>query len=77
MKKGNYNRIKAVLADLGITSKELAEGMSYNPVTVSRWCTNDQQPSLSVLTEIADHLKIDVRDLMVPNKFASFPSHRQ
>ena len=73
MKKGNYNRIKAVLVDLHTTSKELAEGMGYNPVTVSRWCTNDQQPSLSVLTDIADYLKIDVRLLMAPNKYASSP----
>ena len=77
MKKGNFNRIKAVLADLGITSKELAEGMGYGLVTVSRWCTNAQQPSISVLHEIADYLKIDVRDLLVPNKYAASPGHKR
>ncbi len=67
MKKGHYNRIKGALGDQGVTNKELAEKLAVNPNTVSRWCTNDQQPSVEMLYRIADYLKIDVRDLLVVN----------
>ena len=70
VKKGQYNRIKAVLAELGVTSKDLADAIHVTPGTVSNWCTNDKQPSLETLNEIAEHLNIDVRDLLVPNKIA-------
>jgi transcriptional regulator with XRE-family HTH domain len=68
MKKRVLNRIKAVLAEEGTTNKELAEMLKVAEPTVSRWCTNTQQPSLEVLFDIAKALKRDVRDLLVPNK---------
>ena len=67
MSKRKLNRIKAVLAELDITSSELAEALNKNKVSVSRWCTNESQPSLETLYEIADFLKTDVRDLLVGN----------
>ena len=66
MKKGHYNRIKAVLAEKGITNKALAEALSIAPQTVSRWCTNDMQPSIEKLYSIAKHLGINVRELLIP-----------
>jgi transcriptional regulator with XRE-family HTH domain len=33
--------------------------------TVSRWCTNDAQPSLETLYEISKFLKVDMRELIV------------
>ena len=68
MQSTHYNRLKAVLADLDKTNKELAEGIGVLPNTVSTWCTNAKQPSWEKLYAIADYLKIDVRELMVPNK---------
>lgn len=68
MKKLILNRIKAVLAEEGKTNKELADQLGVAEPTVSRWCTNTQQPSLEMLFEIARTLKRDVRDLLVPNK---------
>lgn len=68
MKKLILNRIKAVLAEEGKTNKELADQLRVAEPTVSRWCTNTQQPSLEMLFEIAKGLKRDVRDLLVPNK---------
>jgi len=64
----HYNRLKGVLADLGKTNKELAEGIGVLPNTVSTWCTNVKQPSWEKLYAIADYLKIDVRELLVPNE---------
>jgi len=64
-KKKIYNKIKAVLAEQGTSSKELADILNVSEQTVSRWCTNSRQPSIEMLYEIADVLKRDVIDLLV------------
>lgn len=65
MAKKVINRIKIVLVEQGRTNKWLAEKLGKNTATVSRWCTNDIQPSLETLVEIAKVLGVDVRDLLV------------
>ena len=62
------NRIKAVLADRDKSAKWLAERIGRDRSTVSRWCTNDMQPPLEVLYQIADILDVDVCELLVSNK---------
>ena len=62
------NRIKVVLVEKEKTAKWLAEQVGRDRSTVSRWCTNDMQPPLEVLYQIADILEIDVRDLLLPNQ---------
>ena len=59
------NRIKAVLAEQNRTSKWLAEQLGRDQATISKWCTNTYQPSLEMLEKIAEHLNVDVRDLIV------------
>lgn len=66
-KKRAYNRIKAVLAEKGRTNIWLADALSMNKSTVSKWCTNDVQPTMETLFEIADVLEVDVRELLVSN----------
>ena len=68
MAKHAINRIKVVLAEQGRTNKWLSEKLGKNAATVSRWCTNDMQPSLETLVEISDVLKINVRELLVSNR---------
>ncbi len=68
MTQGNINRIKAVLAEKNKTNKWLAEELGKNPNTVSRWCTNEVQPPLETLVEIAAMLDVDVRELLVATK---------
>lgn len=63
-----YNRIKAVLADKQRSSKWLAEEVGRSRATVSRWCSNQVQPPLEVLYQIAELLEVDVRELLVPNR---------
>lgn len=60
------NRLKIVLAEQSKTSKWLAREMDRSESTVSRWCTNEVQPSVETLAEIANLLKIDVRELLNP-----------
>jgi putative transcriptional regulator len=68
LEKTAYNRIKALLADHGVSNKELADAIGVSEQTVSNWCVQKYQPSLQDLNTIADYLKIDVRELLVPNK---------
>jgi len=61
------NRIKEVLEEKGIKQTWLAEqlGKSYN--MVNGYVQNRQQPRLEVLYEIANILKIDVKELLKSN----------
>jgi putative transcriptional regulator len=68
MSKKAINRLKAVLAEQGKTNKWLAEKMEKNETTISRWCTNEVQPSIDNLVSIASLLKIDVKDLINSTK---------
>lgn len=70
MAKKSINRLKVVLAEEGRTNKWLSEKLGKNTATVSRWCTNEMQPSLETLTEIAEVLGVDVRKLLVGTKEA-------
>jgi putative transcriptional regulator len=63
-----YNRIKAVLAEKGQTNIWLAEKLDKNKTTVSKWCTNDVQPTMETLFEIAEVLGVEAKDLLVSNK---------
>lgn len=66
--KRMYNRIKAVLAEKGKTNNWLADQLGKNRTTVSRWCTNDMQPTMDSLFEIAKVLDVDVSELLVTTK---------
>ena len=68
MYKKPINRLKAVLAEQGKTNKWLAEKLNKNEATISRWCTNEVQPSIDTFIEIASLLKIDVRELINSTK---------
>jgi len=68
MEKTNLNRIKAVLAEQNRTGVWLSQQMGKNVATVSRWTSNKVQPSVEQLYEIANHLKVDVKDLLVSNE---------
>jgi len=63
--KQNLNRIKAVLAEKNTSSKDLASHLEKTESTVSRWCTNEVQPSVETLFEISKFLKVDIRELLV------------
>ena len=68
MKKKASNRIKAVLAEKKKTNNWLAEKLDKNRTTVSKWCTNQMQPTVETLYEIAEALDVDVRELLVASK---------
>ena len=64
----NLNRIKVVLVEQHKTGKWLAEQMGKSTCTVSKWCSNTNQPDLATLDKIATLLNVDRRELIVPSK---------
>lgn len=68
MEKEVFNRIKAVLAEQGKTNNWLAEELSMNRTTISKWCRNEMQPRVETLFQIAKVLDVDVRELLVSTK---------
>lgn len=62
------NRLKIVLAEKAKTSRWLAEQIGKSEVTVSRWCTNEVQPTLDTMAQIADILNIDIKELLNSTK---------
>ncbi|MBR1491438.1 MAG: helix-turn-helix transcriptional regulator [Bacteroidaceae bacterium] len=62
------NRIKTVLTECGKSNLWLAERLNKNAATVSRWCTNDNQPSVETLYQIALLLDVDIRELLNKTK---------
>lgn len=64
------NRLKVVLVEQKRTGKWLAETLGKNEATISRWCTNETQPSLDTLLEIAKVLNVDIKELLVSSKEA-------
>ncbi len=63
MNKKAINRLKAVLAEQGKTNKWLAEQLNKNETTISRWCTNEIQPSMDNLVKISKLSEVDVKEL--------------
>jgi transcriptional regulator with XRE-family HTH domain len=70
-KNTDLNRIEVVLAEIGMTHRELAAGIGLGEVTISRYCNNRRQPSLKILNAVANFMKVDVRRLLLPNKYAT------
>lgn len=68
MQDRQINRLKVVLADKNKTNKWLAEKLGKSETTISRWCTNEVQPSLDTFLEIATIFDIDVKDLINSTK---------
>jgi len=61
----DYNRIKAVLAEKKKTNKELAAYLGKSEQMISKWATNNAQPSVETLYSIAKFLKVGVCELLV------------
>ena len=68
MARKKHNRIKAVIAEKDRSSIWLAEQLDVNKTTVSKWCTNESQPRIDMLSRIAQALEVDIRELLVSTK---------
>lgn len=68
MTEQKFNRIKAVLAEKGVTNNWLAEQLGVNRASVSKWCTNSMQPTVEMLFRIAEALDVEAKDLLVARR---------
>ena len=68
MQEMPLNRIRIVLAEKGLRSKDLQDGLGVNKNTVSKWINNHWQPSLTRLRDIANFLDVDIKDLLNSTK---------
>ena len=59
------NRIKVVLAEKNKSNKWLADQLGKDYSTVSKWCTNNSQPNLENLLQIAKILEVEVQELLM------------
>jgi len=64
-KKRKYNKIKLVLYEKEQSNLWLADKLGVKPETVSKWCTNVNQPSLATLFRISEVLGVGVCELLV------------
>lgn len=64
MERKDLNRLKVVLAEKKRTNKWLAEQLGKDPATISKWCTNNAQPTLENLLQIAKCLEVDINELV-------------
>lgn len=58
------NRIKAVLADKGISQTWLAKKLDKSFSMVNAYACNRIQPNLETLQQIAEILQVDLKDLI-------------
>ena len=64
METKDLNRLEVVLAEKKRTNKWLAEQLGKDPATISKWCTNNAQPSVENLIDIARCLEVNVNELL-------------
>ena len=64
MKRKKINRQKVVLAEKGMTNKQLAEILNKDPAVISKWVTNVAQPNVEMFIQLAKLLEVKVDDLL-------------
>lgn len=65
MANKKLNRLKLVLVEKEKTSKWLAEELGKDKTTISKWCTNTNQPDVESLIKISKLLEVEVNDFLV------------
>lgn len=64
MKGEKLNTISDALDKVGKSQKEIADHFGININTVSRWCNNKQQPTLSMFFRLSEYLSMPVFSLI-------------
>ena len=69
MANRDLNRLKVVLAEKKRTNRWLAEQLGKDQTTISKWCTNSNQPDLASLMMTAKVLNVELTDLVRFDEF--------
>jgi transcriptional regulator with XRE-family HTH domain len=61
-------KLKELLSEKGITSKELSEKVGVSTTSISQIITENQQPRFELLIKIAETLNVDIKELFNSTK---------
>lgn len=61
-------KLKELLSEKGITSKQLSEKVGVSTTSISQIITENQQPRFELLIKIAENLDVDIKDLFNSTK---------
>ena len=61
----NNNKLKTLIIDRGLTTKELANDLGISPQTISNWCNNKNLDNIYVFYRLCKRLDVDIRDIFV------------
>jgi XRE family transcriptional regulator len=64
MERKKINRLKVVLAEKGMTNKQLAEILDKDPAVISKWVTNVAQPNVEMFTLLVKIFGVKMDDLL-------------
>ena len=64
MERKRINRLKVVLAEKGMTNKQLSEILDKDPAVISKWVTNVAQPNIEMFILLSKILGVSVDDLL-------------
>ena len=65
MANKDLNRLKLLLVERKKTGKWLAEQLGKDQTTISKWCTNCNQPDVESLIKISRLLKVELSDIII------------
>ena len=65
MERKKINRLKVVLAERGMTNKQLAEILDKDPAVISKWVTNAAQPNVEMFIQLAKILNVSVDEIIL------------
>lgn len=68
MERKRINRLKVVLAEKGMTNKQLSEILDKDPAVISKWVTNAAQPNVEMFIRLAQILSVSVDELLWTEK---------
>ena len=67
----DINRLAEVFKEKNVYNRDIAKHLSKSEETVSRWVNNHRQPSVNDLNEIAEFLRVDIRELLYPSDWSN------
>ena len=68
IERKRINRLKVVLAEKGMTNKQLSEILDKDPAVISKWVTNAAQPNVEMFIRLAQILSVSVDELLWTEK---------
>ena len=63
MSRKAINRLKVILVEKNLISRWLAEQLGKNETIISRWCSNEVQPSIKTFVQIPEKLDVKLTSL--------------